>query len=130
MDALPAVAGKAFFNTNNAHMEVFLIANLLILHESNAQATARNIHHQHACALTTDFFILQCVANGDKFGIYFLRHINDINLKAGFAIDLVQQKDLIAGLAHGSGSLELIFLHAVFHHKAFKALQNIADFGY
>ena len=128
MDALPAVAGKAFFNTNNAHMEVFLIANLLILHESNAQATARNIHHQHACALTTDFFILQCIANGHKFGVDFLWHIHHVYRKACFAIDLVQQKDLVAGLAHGSGSLQLVFFYAIFNHQSFKALQNLADF--
>ena len=128
MDALPAVADKAFLDADNAHVEVFLVADLLVLHQGHAQAAARNIHHQHALPLTGDFGILQCLADGHEFCINFLGHVHDLDLKAGFAINLVQEEDLVAGLAHGGGSLQLVFLHTVLHHEALEALQNLTDF--
>ena len=128
MNAFAAIAGKAFLDADNAHVEVFLVADLVILHEGNAQATTGDIHHQHALAFAADFFTLKCIANGHKFGVDFLWHIHHVYLKACFAIDLVQQKDLVAGLAHGSGSLQLVFFYAIFNHQSFKALQNLADF--
>ena len=129
MHAFTAIALKAFLNTDNTDVEIALIADFFVAHQRYAQAAGGNIHHQHAFTLGRNFFCLQRITDGHKFGINLLRHINNIDHKAGFVINLIQQKNLIAGLTHGRCRLHNIFLYTVFLHQAFEAYQNLADFG-
>ena len=128
MHAFTTVALKAFLNTDNTDVEIALIADFFITHQRYTQAAGGNIHHQHAFTLGRNFFCLQRIADGHKFGINLLRHINNIDHKTGFVINLIQQKNLITGLTHSSGRLHNIFLYPVFLHQTLEADKNFADF--
>ena len=129
MHAFTAVALKAFLNTDDTDVEIALIADFFIAHQRYTQTAGGNIHHQHAFTFGRNFFCLQRITDGYKFCINLLRHINNIDHKTGFVINLIQQKNLIAGLTHSSGCLHNIFLDPVFLHQTLKAYQNFADFG-
>ena len=129
MHAFATVALKAFLNTDNTDVEISLIADFFITHQRYTQTAGGNIHHQHSFTLGRNFFCLKRIADSHKFGVNFLRHINNINHKTGFVINLIKQKNLIAGLTHGRCRLHNIFLYTVFLHQALKAYQNFADFG-
>ena len=129
MHAFTTVALKAFLNTDNTDVEIALIADFFITHQRYTQAAGGNIHHQHTFTFGRNFFCLQCIADGHKFGINLLRHINNIDYKTGFVVNLIQQKNLIAGLTHSSGCLHNIFLDPVFLHQTLEADKNFAYFG-
>ncbi len=129
MHAFTAIALKAFLNTDDTDVEIALIADFFIAHQRYTQTARGNIHHQHAFTFGRNFFCLQRIADSHKFGVNFLRHINNIDNKARLVINLIQQKNLIAGLTHSSGCLHNIFLDPVFLHQALKADKNFADFG-
>ena len=128
MHAFTAVALKAFLNTDDTDVEISLIADFFIAHQRYTQTTGGNIHHQHAFTFGRNFFCLQRITDGYKFCINLLRHINNIDHKTGFVINLIQQKNLIAGLTHSSCCLHNIFLDPVFLHQTLEADKNFADF--
>ena len=128
MHAFTAVALKAFLNTDYTDVEIALIADFFITHQRYAQAAGGNIHHQHAFTLGRNFFCLQRITDSHKFGVNFSGHINNIDHKAGLVVNLVQQKDLVAGLTHSSGRLHNIFLYTIFLHQSLEADEDFADF--
>ena len=126
MQTAALVIVKAFFNADNADMEIFLEPDLFILHQRNAQTAGRNIQQHHAL-FAGNAVVAQGLAYRHIFRINFHGHFRYGHVQTGPQFNLIKHEHLVAGFPHRCSRLCGIDIHAVILHQLPEALQDLTD---